>query len=77
MPYKKILIIIVLAVLAFLAFAVYGLYRYNNPQAAYNNQAITSFTDCANAGYPVMESYPRQCRSASGELFVEKISNPN
>ncbi len=33
---------------------------------------IDSFEDCANAGFPVMESYPRQCK-ANGELFVEEI----
>ena len=35
---------------------------------------VASFEECATAGYPVMESYPRQCRTATGELFVEKIA---
>ena len=35
-------------------------------------QSIDSFDDCVNAGNPVMESYPRQCR-ANGQLFVEEI----
>ena len=34
---------------------------------------IDSFEECAAAGYPVMESYPRQCRDAEGNLFVEEI----
>ena len=34
---------------------------------------ITNFAECAKAGYPVMESYPRQCRVPGGELFVEEI----
>jgi len=34
---------------------------------------ITDFTGCADAGYPVMESYPRQCRTPDGTLFVERI----
>jgi hypothetical protein len=38
---------------------------------------ITSFEECAAAGNPVMESYPRQCRSQDGQLFVEDISNEN
>lgn len=33
---------------------------------------IDSFQECANAGYPVMESYPRQCR-ADGQTFTEHI----
>ncbi len=32
---------------------------------------IDSFEECAAAEFPVMESYPRQCRDAEGNLFVE------
>jgi hypothetical protein len=35
---------------------------------------IDTFEACANAGNPVMESYPRQC-SANGQTFVEKIKS--
>lgn len=34
-------------------------------------QPITNFDECARAGYPIMESYPRQCR-AEGKTFVEE-----
>ena len=34
---------------------------------------INSFQDCVTAGNPVMESYPRQCRTVDGETFVEEI----
>ena len=37
---------------------------------------ITSFEDCMTAGYPVMESYPRQCALPGGRTFVEQISPP-
>lgn len=33
---------------------------------------ITNFEECAAAGNPVMESYPRQC-SANGQTFSEKL----
>ncbi len=33
---------------------------------------ITSFEECAAAGNPIMESYPRQC-SANGQTFVEEV----
>jgi hypothetical protein len=36
---------------------------------------ITTFQECADAGYPVMESYPRQCRTPKGESFTEEIGN--
>lgn len=35
----------------------------------------SNFEECAQAGYRVMESYPRQCRTASGALFVETITD--
>ncbi|MFA5853629.1 MAG: hypothetical protein WC866_00945 [Patescibacteria group bacterium] len=38
-----------------------------------SKKQIESFEDCAAAGNPVMESYPRQCR-ADGKTFVEKVS---
>jgi hypothetical protein len=34
---------------------------------------IGSFRECVAAGYPVMESYPRQCRVPGGPTFVEEI----
>jgi hypothetical protein len=35
---------------------------------------ITDFNECAAAGNPIMESYPRQCR-AGGKTFAEDIGN--
>ena len=37
-------------------------------------QKIESFEECARAGNPVMESYPRQCRSG-GNTFIEVVEN--
>ena len=36
-------------------------------------KVIGSFAECAAAGYPVMESYPRQCRVPGGPTFTEKL----
>lgn len=38
--------------------------------------AFDSFNDCASAGFPIMESYPRQCRMPDGRVFVEEIVVP-
>ena len=40
------------------------------------DKSITSFEECANL-YDVMESYPRQCRTSDGTLFVEDVENQN
>lgn len=34
---------------------------------------IGTFEECVHAGYPVMESYPRQCSLPSGKFFTETI----
>ncbi len=34
---------------------------------------IKSFNDCLNAKYPIMESYPRQCKTPDGRTFVEEL----
>lgn len=35
--------------------------------------SITNFEQCVAAGNPIMESYPRQCRTEQGDNFVENI----
>lgn len=32
---------------------------------------VTSFSGCVKEGYPVMESYPRQCRGPDGTIYNE------
>lgn len=39
------------------------------------NGGITNFEECAAAGNPVMESYPRRCR-AGDRTFTEEIDEP-
>ena len=36
---------------------------------------ITNFDECVAAGYPAMESHPRQCRIPDGTVFVEELSS--
>ncbi|MFH1427427.1 MAG: GerMN domain-containing protein [Patescibacteria group bacterium] len=36
---------------------------------------ITNFIECEQAGYAVLESYPRQCQTPDGDLFTEDIGN--
>jgi len=43
------------------------------PPCCKDTDGIHSFEECAAAGNPVMESYPRQCRTADGKHFVEII----
>lgn len=37
---------------------------------------VKSFEDCLDAGYPILESYPRQCKTPDGRTFAEEITPP-
>ena len=69
MKETKIRIILVVALVLLILAVIYNL-NYTNTK--YNQ--ITDFESCVNAGNPVMESYPRQCRD-NDITFVEDISN--
>jgi hypothetical protein len=53
-------------------------YLFMRPQAPVVSEEpiVLSFLDCETAGYPVMESYPRQCRTPDGRLYVEELPAP-
>lgn len=61
---KQILLGVLLLILAA------SLYWRNNP-----DPIVSDFFECVEAGNPVMESYPRQCRDEDGNGFVEDIGN--
>ncbi len=62
---KKIFIIVALALAA-----TSGIWWLGNREVT----AVTSFEECVEAGNPVMESYPRQCRH-EGVTFTEFVGN--
>jgi hypothetical protein len=41
-----------------------------------NLLVISSFQECMDAGYSVMESYPRQCNDGN-QTFIEEIEDSN
>ncbi len=69
-------IIVLLLVLAFglLAWFVFG----SKPTVTTTEKLplVLSFEDCAAAGYPVMESYPRQCNTPDGRHYTEELPTP-
>ena len=52
----------------------HGVPYASKPTSGCGQEKIENFFDCLEAGYPVMESYPRQCR-AGDQVFVEGIGN--
>ncbi len=63
--------IVLIALVLGLGYAIFS----DRVAQAPSGEAITSFEDCIAAGNPVMESYPRQCRTPDGKNFVEDISS--
>lgn len=61
---------IFLSVIVVLIVIGYGYFVEQKPDVV-----VSTFEECGALGNPVMESYPRQCRTADGRLFVEDIGN--
>ena len=70
---KKLLFFTLLLVISFVIFVILEFELY--PQEPLPEESVSSFQECIEKGYPVMESYPRQCRTPSGEIFTEDIGN--
>ncbi|KKW48018.1 MAG: hypothetical protein UY99_C0017G0015 [Parcubacteria group bacterium GW2011_GWA1_59_11] len=58
------------AALAAIVIAAIWLY----PPSSEPARAVNSFEECAAAGYPVMESYPRRCRTPDDRTFTENAA---
>jgi len=60
--------IIITSLFVILTAAVIFYWQFSRP-------VISNFEECLEAGYAVMESYPRQCKDLNGKTFVEDIGN--
>jgi hypothetical protein len=65
---KKYWIVVVVAAV------VGGILIWSLPGDSDQPANVTDFHSCLEAGYPIMESYPAQCRTPDGRLFVEDLS---
>lgn len=71
-----VLIVIVVFVLAMLAIASYVTFDVMNKkypqQPNTTNVKVTSFQECADAGYAVQMSYPGVCVDGEGNRFIQQ-----
>ncbi len=72
------LFLLLILVLAGIAGAILNSVEMQKEKIRGNNTAglIRTFEECAAAGFPIMESYPRQCRTSDGKHFTEEIETP-
>jgi hypothetical protein len=66
--HRKIAVIIVFAI----ACAGFGAWFLFSQQKSYAN--ITSYETCGAAGFPILETYPEQCKTPDGRTFVRDIT---
>lgn len=67
---KTPLVILIIAI--FIGGAGFWAYIQNKK----NVPEVRTFEECAAFGYPVLESYPRQCRTPNGQNFIESVLPP-
>ncbi len=72
---KLALIIATLTLVTILLVGVIVCLLSKDDVAGESEDTVNSFEECVAAGYPVMESFPRQCRSEDGNLFVEEVTD--
>jgi hypothetical protein len=56
---------------AILLIAVIIVWQYQN---SVRISKISNFEECAQAGYPIMESYPEQCKVPNGKTFTKQVT---
>jgi hypothetical protein len=66
--------IITIIIILGIVFLVYTLLR-PKPYVA-TNQTVTTFEECVALGYPVLETYPEQCKMPDGTVFIKKTDTP-
>ncbi len=74
---KKLQFVLLIVILVFVSLGIYLICLNINKvsrQQITPIAIVNNFEECLGAGNPVMESYPRQCRSGD-KTFVEEIGN--
>lgn len=68
---KKIILAILIIILIIISVLVFDIGRRDKTEPV-------SFKECALKGYPISESFPRECRTPDGKVFSEKeVALPN
>lgn len=65
---RNFIIITLLGIACIVGLSIFYTKKISNP-----SPLIASFSDCVQAGYPIMETYPRQCKTGNGTTYVEEI----
>ncbi len=71
-------LILILIVIGLVAAGLWALVLRSDLEQPQDQEplSVLSFEDCVAAGYPVMESYPRQCKTPDGRTYAEELPAP-
>ena len=65
---NKLIIPIVVIIVIAVSISAYFVFQ----KSIFPNQTITNFEECVKADYPVLLTYPRQCKTPDGRFFKEE-----
>lgn len=70
-----LLILICIIFVGVVIFYAINEYIYNAKQADDNesNASITTYEECVDAGYPVIDTYPNSCKLSKDKIFVQRL----
>lgn len=68
---KNALISLIVVGVGICLFSAYKIYTNGTPAVT-----ISSYEGCVAAGYPILESYPEQCKTPDGQTFVNPNATP-
>jgi hypothetical protein len=72
---SKVFIGIVVVIVIVLGVGAYFGGWFQSGEKNTHIQVATTFEECVSLGFPVAESYPRQCTDGSGNHFTEFVGN--
>lgn len=64
-------VVIGLVVLFLLGYWIYASQKQPEDMVSF----VSNFEECVVAGYPVQETYPRQCTTPDGNVYTEKLDD--
>lgn len=68
--------LVIVLVIAVVGFGGWYVWSQNNDDTQSNDTvtSISSYEECAAAGYPILESYPEQCSVPDGPTFTRELT---
>lgn len=70
---KQPTMVIIFVVTLLVAVGTVFLIGRETPQSSTKATTVESFAACQTAGYKILESFPRQCETPEGKVYVEEL----